>query len=288
MKRRLIMANPVYSGLEGKVALVTGGGRGLGKAICLALAKEGVNVAVADLHGAEQTAKEIEESGQKALAFSANVLKEAEVRVMVGSIVAGWGGIDILVNNVGGDHAILLEDLPESEWDFTVEINLKGLFNCTKAVLETMKSRGGGKIVNIASLAGLRMTMYGGIAYSSAKAAVLGFTRHAAFELGPYRINVNALCPGSTLTEVVESRMTPEVKEKMRKATALQDFILPEDQADAVVFLASDRARMITGTSLLVDGGMSLPIGQVEWDSFYSARKQWLKEKRWEGKDTSL
>jgi len=282
------MSGPMYSGFEGKKALVTGGGRGLGKAICLALAREGVNVAVTDLYNAEETAKEIEKLGSRAMAFSANVLKESEVKAMVDRIVAEWGGIDILVNNVGGDHAILLEDLPVSEWDWTMDINLKGLFICTKAVAEVMKKGGGGKIVNIASIAGLRMTMYGGIAYSAAKAAVLGFTRHAAFELGPYHINVNAVCPGSTLTEVVKSRMTPEVKEEMRKATALQDFLLPEDQADAVVFLASDRARMVTGTSLTVDGGMTLPVGQVRWDTFYSSRKQWLKEGRWEGKDTSL
>ena len=282
------MPDPMYSGLEGKKALVTGGGRGLGKACCLALAREGACVAVADLYNAEETAQEIEKLGAKAMAFAANVLKEAEVKAMVDRMVAGWGGIDVLVNNVGGDHAWLLEDLPVTEWDWTMDINLKGLFNCTKAVAEVMKKGGGGKIVNMASIAGLRMTMYGGIAYSAAKAAVLGFTRHAAFELGPYKINVNAVCPGSTLTEVVESRMTPEVKEEMRLATALHDFILPEDQADAVVFLASDRARMVTGTSLTVDGGMTLPVGQVKWETFYSTRKQWLKEGRWAGKDTSL
>ncbi len=281
------MAGSSY-GIEGKKALVTGGGRGLGKAICRALAEEGVDVAVADLSDADQTAQEIEALGRKAAAFSANVTKEDEVKEMVDKVVADWGGIDILVNNVGGDHAILLEDLPAAEWDWAMEINLKGLFNCTKAVAEVMKQRGGGKIVNMASIAGLRMTMYGGIAYSAAKAAVLGFTRHAAFELGPYKINVNAVCPGSTLTQVVESRMTPEIKEKMRKATALNDFLLPEDQADAVVFLASERARMITGTSLTVDGGMTLPVGSVEWDNFYASRKQWLKEGRWEGKSTSL
>ena len=244
------MAGSSY-GIEGKKALVTGGGRGLGKAICRALAEEGVDVAVADLYDADQTAREVAGLGRKAIAFSANVTKEDEVKTMVARVVTDWGGIDILVNNVGGDHAILLEDLPAAEWDWAMEINLKGLFNCTKA-------------------------------------AVLGFTRHAAFELGPYKINVNAVCPGSTLTQVVESRMTPEIKEKMRKATALNDFLLPEDQADAVVFLASERARMITGTSLTVDGGMTLPVGSVEWDNFYASRKQWLKEGRWEGKSTSL
>lgn len=281
------MAASTY-GLGGKRALVTGGGRGLGKAICLALAKEGANIATTDLSGAEETAREVEKLGRKSLAFRVNVIEPEEVEAMVAKIGADWGGIDILVNNVGGDHAILLEDLPVEEWDWAMNINLKGLFNCTKAVSAVMKRQGGGKIVNMASIAGLRMTMYGGIAYSSAKAAVLGFTRHAAFELGPYRINVNAVCPGSTLTPVVEGRMTPEIKEKMRKATALQDFLLPEDQADAVAFLASDRARMITGTSLTVDGGMTLPVGSVEWENFYSSRKQWLKENRWAGKQTSL
>ncbi|HEY51577.1 MAG TPA: 3-oxoacyl-ACP reductase FabG [Dehalococcoidia bacterium] len=282
------MPKPMYSGIEGKVALVTGGGRGLGKAMCLALAREGADIALTDLQGADATAKEVEALGQKAMAFTADVTKEAEVREMVDRIVAEWGGIDILVNNVGGDHAYLLEDMPVSQWDWTMEINMKGLFNCCQKVAEVMKKRGGGKIVNIASLAGLRMTMYGGIAYSTAKAGVIGFTRHCAFELGPAKINVNTVCPGPTMTEVVLNRISPEVKQKTLQSTPLQDFTYPEDQADAVVFLASERARMITGTTLLVDGGISLPIGYVEWDKFYSERKQWLKEKKWEGKQTSM
>jgi len=282
------VSRSLYSGFEGKKALVTGGGRGLGKAICLALAKEGVDIATTDLQGAEQTAAEIKKLGRQALAFTANVLKEAEVKAMVDKIVAQWGGIDILVNNVGGDHAYLLEDLPVSEWDWTMDICLKGTFLCTKAVAEVMKKKGGGKIVNIASLAGVRMTMVGGIAYSAAKAAVIGFTRHAAFELGPFKINVNAVCPGQTMTEVVKSRLTEESTARTIKATPLRDLLYPEDQADAVVFLASDRARMITGQFIVVDGGISIPIGSIEWENFYALRKQWLKEKRWEGKETSL
>jgi len=278
----------MYSGIEGKVALVTGGGRGLGKAICLALAREGADVALTDLQAADETEKEIEALGQKAMAFKADVTKEAEVGEMVDRIVAEWGGIDILVNNVGGDHAYLLEDMPVSQWDWTMEINMKGLFHCTKFASEVMKKRGGGKIVNIASLAGVRMTMYGGIAYSTAKAGVIGFGRHCAFELGPFKINVNTVCPGPTMTEVVLNRISPEVKQNTLQTTPLQDFTYPEDQADAVVFLASERARMITGTTLLVDGGISLPIGYVEWENFRSDRKQWLKEKKWEGKQTSM
>ena len=282
------MSRPMYSGIEGKVALVTGGGRGLGKAICLALAREGADIALTDLQAADETAKEIEALGQKAMALKADVTREAEVKDMVDCIVAEWGGIDILVNNVGGDHAYLLEDMPTSQWDWTMDINMKGLFHCTKFASEVMKKRGGGKIVNVASLAGLRMTMYGGIAYSTAKAGVIGFGRHCAFELGPSKINVNTVCPGPTMTEVVLNRISPDVKQKTLQSTPLQDFTYPEDQADAVVFLASERARMITGTTLLVDGGISLPIGYVEWENFYSDRKQWLKEKKWEGKQTSM
>ncbi len=282
------MSKSMYSGIEGKVALVTGGGRGLGKAICLALAREGADIALTDLQAADETAKEIEALGQKVMAFKADVTKEAEVGEMVDRIVAEWGGIDILVNNVGGDHAYLLEDMPTSQWDWTMEINMKGLFHCTKFASEVMKKRGGGKIVNIASLAGVRMTMYGGIAYSTAKAGVIGFGRHCAFELGPFKINVNTVCPGPTMTEVVLNRISPEVKQNTLQTTPLQDFTYPEDQADAVVFLASERARMITGTTLLVDGGISLPIGYVEWENFRSDRKQWLKEKKWEGKQTSM
>jgi len=277
-----------YPELKGKIALVTGGGRGLGKAICIALANEGVSVALTDLYHAEETAKEVEKLGQKTMPFNANVLKEVEVKKMIDRIVAEWGGIDILVNNVGGDHALLLEDLTEAQWDMIINLNLKGLFLCTKAVVPVMKKRGGGKIVNIASLAGLRMTLVGGITYTAAKAAVLGFTRQASFELGPFKINVNAVCPGATMTEVLESRLTPEAKERLVKTTPLRDLLRPEDQANAVVFLASDRARMITGTYLLVDGGASVPVGFVEWENFYAVRKQWLKEKRWEGKTTSL
>ena len=282
------MSKPMYSGIEGKVALVTGGGRGLGKAICLALAREGADIALTDLQATDETSKEIEALGQKAMAFKADVTREVEVKDMVNRIVAEWGGIDILVNNVGGDHAYLLEDMPTSQWDWTMDINMKGLFHCTKFASEVMKKRGGGKIVNIASLAGVRMTMYGGIAYSTAKAGVIGFGRHCAFELGPSKINVNTVCPGPTMTEVVLNRISPDVKQKTLQSTPLQDFTYPEDQADAVVFLASERARMITGTTLLVDGGISLPIGYVEWENFYSDRKQWLKEKKWEGKQTSM
>ncbi len=128
------MSKSMYSGIEGTVALVTGGGRGLGKAICLALAREGADIALTDLQAADETEKEIEALGQKAMAFKADVTKEAEVREMVDRIVAEWGGIDILVNNVGGDHAYLLEDMPTSQWDWTMEINMKGLFHCCKAV----------------------------------------------------------------------------------------------------------------------------------------------------------
>jgi NAD(P)-dependent dehydrogenase (short-subunit alcohol dehydrogenase family) len=272
------MSKSMFSGMENKKALVTGGALGIGKAICLALAKEGADVALTDLHNAELVAKEVKALGRQALAFQVDVTKEKQVEGMAEKIVAEWGGIDILVNNVGGSNNYLLEDMPESRWDWILEIILKGLFHCTKVVAEIMKKRGGGKIVNIASTAGVRMTSNASIGYSSAKAAVLGFTRHCAYELAHYKINVNAVCPGLTLTEGLESKMTAEAKEKTRQCTPLQDFIYPQDQADAVVFLASERSRMITGIHLVVDGGITLPIGDMPWNEFYDSRKKWLQE----------
>lgn len=235
-----------------------------------------------DLQSADDTAAAVEALGQKALAFNADVTNEADVKSIVERIDVEWGGIDILVNNVGSDHALLLEDTPTESWDFVMDVNLKGLFLCTKFAAESMKRRGGGKIVNISSLAGLRMTIYGGIAYSASKAGVNGFTRHCAFELGPSKINVNAVCPGPTMTEALLELAPEEAKQKTLQSTPLQDFTYPEDQADAVVFLASDRARMITGTTLLVDGGISLPVGYVEYDKFYAERKEWLEDEKWD------
>ncbi len=264
---------------HGKIALVTGAGQGIGRAIALGLAGEGADVVVNDLNLdlAENTAKEIRAIGPKAMAIQANVAIEKEVEAMVARMVNEWGGIDILVNNAGTGRPLMVEDMDKSEWDRILDINLGGVFNCSRAVIPAIKARGGGKIINIASLAGKTMSYHGGADYTASKAAVLGFTRHLAFELGPYGINVNAICPGVTMTPLVESASTPEMRESVRGRTPLKDLVKPEDIADAVIFLASRKARMITGSTIDVDGGISL--GLQDWDTYVRTRKEALKKK---------
>ena len=264
--------------LRQKIALVTGAGQGIGKAIALGLAREGVDVAVndLDLHLAESTAKEIKAIGPKAIAIQANVAVESEVVAMVAKVVSEWGGIDILVNNAGIGRRMMVEDMDKAEWDRVIDVNLGGVFNCSRTVIPTLKARRGGKIINIASLAGKTMSYHGGADYTASKAAVLGFTRHLAFELGPYGINVNAICPGVTMTPLVESSSTPEMRELVRSRTPLKDLVKPEDIANAVVFLASEKARMITGSTIDVDGGISL--GLQDWETYVRTRKGPLKK----------
>jgi len=264
---------------HGKIALVTGAGQGIGRAIALGLAGEGADVVVNDLNLdlAENTAKEIRAMGPKAMAIQANVAIEKEVEAMVARMVNEWGGIDILVNNAGTGRPMMVEDMDKSEWDRILDINLGGVFNCSRAVIPAIKARGGGKIINIASLAGKTMSYHGGADYTASKAAVLGFTRHLAFELGPYGINVNAICPGVTMTPLVEAHSSPETRESVKSRTPMRDIVKPEDIADAVIFLASRKARMITGSTIDVDGGISL--GLQDWDTYVRTRKEALKKK---------
>ena len=168
--------------------------------------------------------------------------------------------------------------MDKKEWDKVLDVNLGGTFNCSRAVIETMKKRGGGKIINISSVAGKRMSYFAAADYTASKAGILAFTRHIAFELGPFKINVNTICPGFTLTPLVEILSTPEELESLRNKIPLKELARPEDMADAAVFLASNRARMVTGTSLDVDGGLSL--GLQDWESYVKSRKEALAKRQ--------
>jgi NAD(P)-dependent dehydrogenase (short-subunit alcohol dehydrogenase family) len=262
-----------------KIGLVTGGGQGIGKAIALALAKEGADVAVndLDLDLAKSTTTEIKAIGSRAMAIKANVAVEEEVKAMVDRVVNEWGGIDILVNNAGTGRPMMVEDMDKAEWDRILDVNLGGVFNCSKAVIPVMKARGGGKIINISSLAAKTMSYHGGADYTASKAGVLGLTRHLAFEMGPYKINVNAICPGVTMTPLVEKHSTPEMRESVKNRTPMRGLVKPEDIAHAVIFLASEKARMITGSTIDVDGGLSL--GLQDWETYVRTRKEALRQK---------
>ncbi|MGA2108890.1 MAG: 3-oxoacyl-ACP reductase family protein [Syntrophorhabdales bacterium] len=260
--------------LNDRIALVTGAGQGIGRGIALGLAREGAWVAVNDLSAgrAKGTARDIVALGRPALVFPADVADATEAAAMVNRVRSEWGRVDILVNNAGIGPATMVEDMERSEWDKVIDVNLGGVFNCSKAVIDVMKSQGGGKIISISSLAGKLMSFNAGANYTASKAAILGFTRHLAFELGPYGINVNAVCPGFTLTPLLEKSLPPDQMEAIKKRMPLRQLVMPEHVADAVVFLASDRARMITGCSIDVDAGGSL--AWQDWDSYVSARKK--------------
>ncbi len=269
--------------LEGKIALVTGAGGGgpgaQGRAIALALGAEGADVAVNDIHLelAEDTASEIRASGRRSLAIQADVSVPEEVDQMVEKVIREWGGIDILVNNAGFGYPILVEDMTVEEWRRTLAVNLDGTFYCSKAVIGTMKSRGGGRIINMASPAGKSMTINGCAGYTASKAGVMGFTRHLAFELGPYHITVNSICPGMIIGERGDHVHPPEQIQKMKENSLSHDLIGPQDTANAVLFLVSKKAWMITGTNL--DAYGIVPGGMDYWEAFVKRRKDWLKNR---------
>ncbi len=244
-------------GLTGKTAVVTGGSRGIGRAICIELAKQGANVVV-NYSGSEDKAKqvvsEIEELGVKAIAIQANVADSAAVDAMMKQTVEVFGTLDILVNNAGITRDNLLMRMKEQEWDDVVDTNLKGVFLCTKAVTRQMMKQRAGRIINISSIVGVAGNP-GQANYVAAKAGVIGLTKTCAQELASRNILVNAIAPGFITTEMTDS-LPEELKEAMLKQIPLAKLGQPEDVAKAVVFFASDNANYITGQTLHIDGGL--------------------------------
>lgn len=246
--------------LEGEVAWVTGAARGLGWAIAQGLAREGATLALNDLRPLEEAEVRIRKMGGTVLTMKGDVSNAREVRQMAEKILKEFGRIDILVNNAGGglDVPFSILDMEEQDWDRVVDLNLKGVFLCCKAVIPPMRKQGKGKIVNISSLAGRSSATTVGPAYTGAKAGVLGLTRHLAKTEGPYGIRVNAVSPGSILTERLAERFQSYPKDEQEKrlaTTPLRRFGKPEEVAAAVVFLVSDEASFITGANLDVNGG---------------------------------
>jgi 3-oxoacyl-[acyl-carrier protein] reductase len=247
--------------LDGRVAIVTGGGNGIGIRYCKAIAGEGSAVVVAELDGkaAVRVADEISEDGGRALAVQTDVSSAQSVQDMVGQVIGEFGKVDLLVNNAAIFATIPIsrvgiEDLSEEEWDTVYRVNMKGMFLVSKAVVPHMKKQRYGKIVNIGS--GSMMEGAGGrIHYTSAKAAVVGFTRVLANELGEYNVCVNTLAPGSTLSE---ADPTPEIV-KMREAAIGRRVIkrvqTPDDLVGPMLFLLSPASDFMTGQMLLADGG---------------------------------
>ncbi len=256
--------------LQGKTVIVTGGGSNIGRAISLAFAREGSNVVISDWdeRQAEKTANEIKALGAKAMAVKTDISKSDEVEAMVRKVLAEFGKIDILVNNVGGNVDQLFMEEPREKWQKTMDMNLWGMINCTRAVLDNMVERKSGTVVSIGSDAARVGEFREGI-YSGCKAAVIALTKTLAKELGRLGIRLNVVCPGLTPAKFEEigekshwqeqiANFTPEVREKAAKVYPLRKLGKPEDTANAVVFLASDRAGHITGQTLSVSGGYTM------------------------------
>ncbi|OIO63392.1 hypothetical protein COY26_02770 [Candidatus Woesearchaeota archaeon CG_4_10_14_0_2_um_filter_33_10] len=243
--------------LKNKVAIVTGSRRGIGKAIALALAKAGANIVVSDINldDCNKLVEEIKAINGNALAVKTDVSNPEDVSQMINLTTEKFGKVDILVNNAGIYMQKSLTDVTEQDFDRTLDINLKGVFLCSKAVVPEMIKQGKGKIINIASIAG-QVGFANSSAYCASKGAIINITRELALELAQYKINVNAIGPG-----VIETDMTKDLLEdKATKETLLANIPLsrigkPEDIANAALFLASDNSDYITGITLFVDGG---------------------------------
>lgn len=243
--------------LTGKVALVTGASRGIGRAIAIELAKAGAKVAV-NYAGNESKAKEvvdlIKENGGEAFAIQADVANAESVEVMVKEVIATFGALDILVNNAGITRDNLLMRMKEEDWDAVINTNLKGVFLCTKAVTRQMMKQKKGRIINIASIVGVCGNP-GQANYVAAKAGVIGLTKTTAKELASRNITVNAIAPGFITTDMTDE-LPEEAKNEMLKQIPLGRFGDPADIAHVVRFLASDDSSYITGQTIHVDGGM--------------------------------
>ncbi|NIS78897.1 MAG: glucose 1-dehydrogenase [Anaerolineales bacterium] len=242
--------------LEGKVAIVTGGTRGIGKAIVLDLATNGADIAL-NYRQSDDLAKELAETitgmGRRALVVQADVSSFDDAHALVQKVLDEFGRVDILINNAGMNWDGVVWKMTEEQWDRVISVDLKGAFNYTRAVTPIFREQGSGKIVNITSINGLR-GKFGQTNYSAAKAGVIGFTKACARELGRYHVNVNAVAPG-----LIETEMVKEAPEKVREM-ALAEIVLgrlglPEEVAFVVTFLCSEKGRHITGQVIQVDGG---------------------------------
>ena len=242
--------------LEGKVALVTGGAQGIGRAVALLFAREGARVAISDinLEKARETCREIEAISQEALAIGGNVANSEEAEAMVQQTVEKFGRLDILVNNAGITRDQILLRMKEDDWDRVLSVNLKGTFHVTKSGLRPFLKQKAGKVVNIASVTG-QMGNAGQANYAASKAGVIGFTKSIAREYASRNIQVNAVAPG-----FIETAMSQAIPQKERelliKTIPMERLGSPEDIAEAVLFLSSPAADYITGQVLNVNGGM--------------------------------
>ena len=248
--------------LEGKVAIVTGGAQGIGRAYALGMANEGAKLIIADvnLQAAEVTASDIQAKDGEALALETDVSSVQSTQEMAKTTAERFGGIDILINNAAVFGRVKISKMPfyeldVDEWDRVMAVNLKGAFLCCRAVFPYMKAQGGGKIINISSVQFFRA---GGLYahYTASKGGIIGLTRALARETGEYNINVNCIAPGSTFSEDPSDKAALEFREQAIARRAIKRVAYPEDLVGTAIFLASSDSDFITGQTILVDGGI--------------------------------
>jgi len=242
---------------EGRVALITGAGRGIGKTIALAFAREKAHVVINDVYPKDELEKvtgEISASGVRALAIQADVSQSDQVKDMIGHVEKTFQRLDILVNNAGIIRRGTIETVTEEEWDEVICVNLTGTFNCCKAVVGIMKRQRMGKIINVSSIAGKMGDITSAPGYGPSKAAIDSLTKTLARQLAQYGINVNAVAPHAIETEM-SAQWSEEKRKSIIEAIPLKRLGKPEDVAEAVLFLASDKANFITGEILDINGG---------------------------------
>jgi NAD(P)-dependent dehydrogenase (short-subunit alcohol dehydrogenase family) len=254
--------------LKDKIAIVTGAGVGMGKAIALRYAKEGAHVVAAEINEATgvQTAAEVSAHDRRGLFIKTDMAKLSDINAMVAKTVETFGRIDILMNNAGVTRKLDFFEVTEADWDWIHSVNAKGVFFCMQAVAREMVKNNSGKIINTASIAGKGFRGTSNISYAGSKGAVIAMTRIGASQLAKYNINVNSICPGATRTELYDQIMKEIVKRENiteEQAVARMDASIPlrrsntgDDIANMAAFLASDEARNITGQSFNVDGGL--------------------------------
>ncbi|MHC4945539.1 MAG: SDR family NAD(P)-dependent oxidoreductase [Planctomycetota bacterium] len=243
-------------GLEGKSAIITGGSMGIGTAIALVLAREGCNVAINYRRHdteAKEVVKEVEAMGRKGLAIKADVSSYEDAQNMVKTVVDEFGSLDVMVCNAGINWDGVIWKMSEEQWDTVINVNLKGYFNYNKAAAQVFKDQKGGKIVNVSSINGLR-GKFGQANYSASKGGEIALSKALAKELGKFNVNVNVVAPGMVMTEMAR-KIPPEFLNLAVDETVLGRIATPEDCAEVVAFLCSDRARHVTGEVIKIDGG---------------------------------
>lgn len=259
--------------LTGKTALVTGGAQGIGKAICVALAEVGCNIAIVDIKPevAEETCKELRDMGVKAEYFISDITDSSKVAGVFDAAEAAVGPVDILVNNAGTGGPSLVYQMSDEEWHRVMNVNLNAAFYYAREAVNRMIPRKWGRIINVDSIAGLRMSVLGSGAYSASKAGLLGLTRHLGYEVARFGITVNAICPGETKTPLTDNGGFAEIQAERARYNPSGRTCVVEEHAYVARFLASDEAAMVTGQAWAVDGGSSL--GWMPMDRYLEYRE---------------